>query len=93
MSTASDFSESRKEFHASLFESILTINGAGVVSNADGSSTSSKAIARGVADLLKAKTVAERIAGQTSGNQNGLNTEGNLTTLCNICHDARHSKR
>ena len=23
----------------------------------------------------------------------GSNTEGNLTTLCNICHDARHSKR
>ena len=25
--------------------------------------------------------------------EGGLNTEGNLTTLCNICHDKRHIKR
>ena len=63
------FSEARKAFHATLLESIMTINSAGVVSNADSSNTTSKAIARGIAELLKAETIGERIAGQTSGNQ------------------------
>ena len=63
------FSEARKAFHATLLESIMTINSAGVVSNADSSNTTSKAIARGIAELLKTETIGERIAGQTSGNQ------------------------
>lgn len=62
------FAEARKKFHAALLESILTINSADVVSNADSSNATSKKIAKGIADLLKAKT-GERIAGQTSGNQ------------------------
>ena len=69
MPIAAHFLEARKTFHASLLESILTISGAGVVSNADSSNTSSKAIAKGIAELLHAETVAERSAGQTSGNQ------------------------
>lgn len=64
-----EFVEARKAFHASLLESTLTINSAGVVSNADSSNTTSKAIAKGIADLLRAETIGERIAGQTSGNQ------------------------
>jgi hypothetical protein len=64
-----EFVEARKIFHASLLESILTTNAAGVVSNADGSNTTSKAIAKGIADLLKSETICERSAGQTSGNQ------------------------
>lgn len=67
MTTAADFAEARKAFHASLLQSTLTINSAGVVSNADSSNTTSKAIAKGIADLLKAETIGERIAGQTSG--------------------------
>ncbi len=63
------FSEARKAFHAALLESTLTINSAGVVSNADSSNTNSKAIARGIAERLKAETIGERIAGQISGNQ------------------------
>lgn len=63
------FAEARKAFHAELLKSTLTINSSGVVSNADGSNTTSKAIAKGIAELLKAETVGERIAGQTSGNQ------------------------
>ena len=39
MTTATDFAEARKAFHASLLESTLTINSAGVVSNADSSNT------------------------------------------------------
>lgn len=68
MSTPAEFSEARKTFHTTLLKSTLTINSAGVVSNADSSNTASKAIAKGIADLLKAATVGERIAGQTSGN-------------------------
>ena len=66
MTTAAGFVEARKAFHASLLQSTLTINSAGVVSNADSSNTTSKAIAKGIADLLKAETIGERIAGQTS---------------------------
>lgn len=69
MSTEADFLEARKAFHASLLQTTLTINEAGVVSNADSSNTTSKAIAKGIANLLKAETIGERIAGQTSGNQ------------------------
>lgn len=69
MTDVSQFSEARKAFHAALLESTLTINGAEVVSNADGSNTTSKAIARGIAERLQAQTFGERIAGQTSGNQ------------------------
>lgn len=63
------FAEARKRFHTALLKSTLTINGAGVVSNADGSSAISRTIAKGIAERLKAETVGERIAGQTSGNQ------------------------
>jgi len=63
------FQQARKAFHAALLESTLTINSAGVVSNADSSNTTSKKIAKGIADLLRAETIGERIAGQTSGNQ------------------------
>ena len=37
MTTPADFAEARKAFHATLLESTLTINNAGVVSNADSS--------------------------------------------------------
>ena len=69
MTTPADFAEARKAYHAELLESTLTIDSAGVVSNADSKNTSSKAIAKGIAELLKAETIGERIAGQTSGNQ------------------------
>jgi len=63
------FSRARDAFHAKLLRSTLTVNSAGVVSNADSSNTTSKAIATGIAELLQADTIGERIAGQTSGNQ------------------------
>lgn len=69
MTTPVAFAEARKAFHAALLKSTLTINGAGIVSNADGSSAMSRNIAKGIAERLKAETVGERIAGQTSGNQ------------------------
>ncbi|WP_288109194.1 NgoMIV family type II restriction endonuclease [Limnobacter sp.] len=63
------FSELRKAFHAVLLQHTLTINSAGVASNADSSNTPSKKIAKGIAELLNAETIGERIPGQTSGNQ------------------------
>jgi hypothetical protein len=70
MTAPSQFAEARKAFHAELLKTILTINSSGVVSNADSSNTTSKAIAKGIINLLSAETlVEERIAGQTSGNR------------------------
>lgn len=69
MTVPAQFAEARKAFHAALLKDTLMINSGGVVSNADSSNTSSKAIAKGIAELLKAETMGERIAGQTSGNQ------------------------
>jgi len=69
MNASVGFLESRKAFHAALLKATLTINAAGVVSNADSSNATSKAIAKGIADLLKAETIGERIAAQTPGNQ------------------------
>jgi hypothetical protein len=69
MSDSVTFVEARARFHAALLKKTLTINSKGVVSNADSSSGASMKIARGIAELLKAETMAERGAGQTSGNQ------------------------
>lgn len=69
MKIHAQFAEARKAFHAALLKDTLMINSSGVVSNADSSNTASKAIAKGIAELLKAETMGERIAGQTSGNQ------------------------
>lgn len=63
------FAEARKAFHAELLRATLTINNEGVVSNAEGSNKTSRLIAKGIAELLEAETIGERIAGQTSGNQ------------------------
>ncbi|WP_054996141.1 NgoMIV family type II restriction endonuclease [Pseudomonas ficuserectae] len=63
------FQQARKDFHAALLKTTLTINDKNVPSNADSSNRTSIAIARGIAEILKAETIAERLAGQTSGNQ------------------------
>jgi hypothetical protein len=63
------FADARRAFHAALLKDTLTTNEKGIVSNADGSNATSRNIAKGIAELLKAETIGERIAGQTSGNQ------------------------
>ncbi|KPZ11112.1 MULTISPECIES: NgoMIV family type II restriction endonuclease [Pseudomonas syringae group] len=63
------FQQARKNFHAALLKTTLTINDKNIPSNADSSNRTSIAIARGIAETLKAETIAERLAGQTSGNQ------------------------
>ena len=69
MSSTAQFSLARKAFHVALLRATLTTNDMGIVSNADGTNKSSRDIARGIANLLKAETRGARIAGQTSGNQ------------------------
>lgn len=69
MTGPSEIQEARRAFHAALLQSTLTISTAGVPSNADKDSKPSVAIARGIADMLKAETIGKRIAGQTSGSQ------------------------
>ena len=69
MKAAASFAQARKAFHAALLESILTINSAGVAANADKDSKTSVAIAKGIADRLRAETHGERSAGQTAGSQ------------------------
>lgn len=66
--TLAVFAEARREFHAGLLNSgILSVNAAGIPSNADGSNEASKQYALRVATALKVETVSERLAGQTSG--------------------------
>lgn len=64
-----EFADARTDFHKALLESCLTIDRQGRPSNSDSSNQTSIAIARGIADRLKAETVSERAAGQTAGNQ------------------------
>lgn len=59
--------EARKQFHAALLDNnILSINNAGVPTNADKDNKASVAIASSIANKLMAET-NERRAGQTSG--------------------------
>lgn len=87
MNGTAQFAEARKAFHAQLLKDTLTINDHGVVSNADSANTMSKAIAKGIADLLKTETVGDRIAGQTSGTQfEGACTEFVRQTFLKLDH-------
>ena len=64
------FVRARRDFHAGLLASgVLTINAQGVPSNADKGQKSSVAFARHIANSLLVETVAERLAGQTSGGE------------------------
>ena len=87
MNIPPEFLQARKEFHASLLKTTLTINDKGVPSNADSSSKTSIAIAKGIAELLKAETIAERQAGQTSGNEfEGICAEYVKSTFLKLGH-------
>lgn len=59
---------SRLAFHQALLEGVLSLNAAGVASNADSSSRLSIKIAAGIAEQLKGRS-GQRLAGQTSGNR------------------------
>ncbi|AND15341.1 restriction endonuclease [Rathayibacter tritici] len=64
------FAEARRQFHAGLLMgSILTLSDNGVPSNADRNNTTSVKYAKRMAESLRVETIAERRAGQTSGNE------------------------
>ncbi|NTV68083.1 MAG: restriction endonuclease [Chlorobaculum sp.] len=63
------FAEARRAYHLDLLKTVLTVDSKGVPSNADKDNKASVRIAAGIAELLKAETQCERLAGQTSGNK------------------------
>lgn len=70
MTTTALIAKARDLFHVSLLDSILTINEKGIPANADSSNKKSIAIARGIVECIETEVRnAERVAGQTSGNQ------------------------
>lgn len=59
--------KARKQYHKDLLEkNVLTVDAKGIPSNADSSSKTSVAIARGIADRLHVKP-CDKVVGQTSG--------------------------
>jgi hypothetical protein len=81
--------KARRQYHKKLIRSILTISEAGVASNADKASTLSKRIAAGIIERLEAATIAEKVAGQTSGSEyEALNTEFIENTFTKMGHIA-----
>lgn len=69
MMNQSEISIARNRFHSNLLINTLTINKDGIVSNADVSNSISRNIAKGIADIINATSVSEKVAGQTSGVQ------------------------
>ena len=61
------FTQSRKEFHKSLLQSILQTNSKGIPGIADKSSSASVAISTGIVRRIGAEVAGARVAGQTSG--------------------------
>jgi hypothetical protein len=81
---------SRKVYHKRLLDSILTTSEAGIPSNADKSSSLSKRIALGILERLEVGTIAEKVAGQTSGKEyetiNKEFIEDTFRKLGHICY-------
>lgn len=75
--------EARREFHATLLDSILTRNAKGIPSNADSSSKPSIEIASAILDQLGPAVTAEKLPGQTSG----ANFEEVCATFISVCFD------
>ncbi|MDR0897407.1 MAG: NgoMIV family type II restriction endonuclease [Oscillospiraceae bacterium] len=79
----------RKIYHKRLLDSILTTSEAGVPSNADKSSLLSKRISLGILERLEVGTIAEKVAGQTSGKEyetiNREFIEATFRKLSHIC--------
>jgi hypothetical protein len=61
------FSEARREFHATVLDTILTRSDKGIPSNADKDSKASVAIANSILDQLGAAQTATKLPGQTAG--------------------------
>ncbi|UFJ41623.1 NgoMIV family type II restriction endonuclease [Brevibacillus humidisoli] len=78
--------KARKKYHASLLQSVLTVNSQGVPSNADKDSKLSVRIAKGIAEILESEA-GERLAGQTSGSEfEAINAEFIRDTFLALNH-------
>lgn len=82
-------SQARREFHATLMDSILTRSAAGIPSNADKSSKPSIAIANSILDQLGTAKTAPKLAGQTAG----ADFEGVCATFVRVCFERMHHLR
>ncbi|MEL6170386.1 MAG: NgoMIV family type II restriction endonuclease [Pseudomonadota bacterium] len=75
--------QARREFHATILESILTRSAAGVPSNADKASKPSIAISNAILDQLGPAVTAKKLPGQTAG----ADFEGICATFVNVCFE------
>ena len=76
----------RKNYHASLLKTLLTVNKDNIPSNADKDSKLSVRIAQHIAEMLRSEA-GERLAGQTSGNEFEVLNEGFLKeTFLSLSH-------
>jgi hypothetical protein len=75
--------QARREFHATILESILTRSAAGVPSNADKASKPSIAIANSILDQLGPAVTAPKLPGQTAG----ADFEGVCATFIRVCFE------
>jgi hypothetical protein len=73
--------QARREFHATLLDSILTRSADGTPSNADKSSKPSIAIANSILDQLGVAKTAPKLAGQTAGSD----FEGVCASFVGLC--------
>lgn len=84
--TEAHIAQARKNYHADLLRSVLTINKNGVPTNADKDSKLSVRIAQGIAEQLES-TTGERLAGQTSGSEFELiNAQFLMNTFMRLEH-------
>jgi|GEM_PF-4818487 len=81
--TEAHIAQARKNYHADLLRSVLTINKNGVPTNADKDSKLSVRIARGIAEQLES-TTGERLVCLSSEKLTTMPTELLTTPLWNI---------
>lgn len=81
MSSQAFFGEARREFHSSLLDGILTLDGNGVPSNADKGSALSRKMATAVLSKLGSARTADKLPGQTAGS-NFEETCANFVKAC-----------
>lgn len=68
MSAPAFLTQARRRFHRAILESLLTLDGKGVPSNADSNSKSSSRLARGIYDAIGIDSPGVRLPGQSAGN-------------------------
>ncbi|MES2989577.1 MAG: NgoMIV family type II restriction endonuclease [Pseudomonadota bacterium] len=83
MNSETWLARARREFHSTLLSGPLSINAAGVPSNADGGSKVSVALARAIIEQIGSARSVEKLAGQTAG----AKFEEICATYIGLCFD------